>query len=126
LESYECCTLVETYLNRHESLEDYRRTLKVAYLYAKTVTLLPTHWVRTNAIMQRNRRIGTSMSRQADFMDNHGVTTLRTWMDEGYRSVQRCDGIEAERGCVRPWSGRTTGQPAGTVSGRGGECPGAA
>jgi len=38
LESYECCTLVETYLNRHDSLEDFKRTLKFAYLYAKTVT----------------------------------------------------------------------------------------
>ena len=51
LESYECCTLVETYLGRHDSLEDYKRTLKFAYLYAKTVTLLPTHWEETNAIM---------------------------------------------------------------------------
>ena len=67
LESYECCTLVETYLGRHENLEDYKRTLKFAYLYAKTVTLLPTHWEETNAIMQRNRRIGTSMSGVADF-----------------------------------------------------------
>jgi ribonucleoside-triphosphate reductase len=62
LESYEMCTLVETYLNRHENLEDFKRTLKFAYLYAKTVTLLPTHWEETNAIMQRNRRIGTSIS----------------------------------------------------------------
>ena len=29
LESYECCTLVETYLGRHDSLEDYKRTLKL-------------------------------------------------------------------------------------------------
>jgi ribonucleoside-triphosphate reductase (thioredoxin) len=42
LESGEMCTLVETYLNRHDDLEDYKRTLKFAYLYAKTVTLLPT------------------------------------------------------------------------------------
>jgi ribonucleoside-triphosphate reductase len=46
LESFECCTLVETYLNRHDDLDDFKRTLKVAYLYAKTVTLLPTHWER--------------------------------------------------------------------------------
>jgi hypothetical protein len=26
LESFECCTLVETFLNRHDSLEDYKRT----------------------------------------------------------------------------------------------------
>src|SRR5690606_41780939 len=68
LEGYECCTLVETYLNRHESLEDYRRTPKVAYLYAKTVTLLPTHWERTNAIMQRNRRIGRSEMGQGELL----------------------------------------------------------
>src|SRR5690606_6661640 len=58
LESFECCTLVETHLNRHESKEDFLRTQKFAYLYGKTVTLLPTHWDRTNAVMQRNRRIG--------------------------------------------------------------------
>ena len=89
LESYEMCTLVETYLNRHESLEDYKRTLKFAYLYAKTVTLMPTHWEETNAIMQRNRRIGTSMSGIANFADNHGLPVLRTWMDEGYAVVKK-------------------------------------
>jgi ribonucleotide reductase alpha subunit len=51
LESYECCTLVETYLNRHESIEDYKRTLKFAYLYAKTVTLLPTHWEELEVLL---------------------------------------------------------------------------
>jgi hypothetical protein len=30
LESFECCTLTETYLNNHDSLEDYKKTLKVA------------------------------------------------------------------------------------------------
>src|SRR5690606_7741376 len=81
LESYEMCTLVETYVGRHDSVEDYCRTLKFAYLYAKTVTLLPTHWERTNAIMQRNRRIGTSMSGIANFADNHGMPKLRQMMD---------------------------------------------
>src|SRR5690606_40354201 len=102
-----------------------RRTLKVAYLYAKTVTLLPTHWERTNAIMQRNRRIGTSMSGQADFMDNHGVTTLRTWMDEGYQTVQRYDEIYSEWLCVRPSIKKTTVKPSGAVSILAGESPGA-
>ena len=39
LESYELCCLVETFPNNHDSFEDYARTLKYAYLYAKTVTL---------------------------------------------------------------------------------------
>src|SRR5690606_31458599 len=68
LASYECCTLVETFIDRAESDEDFQATLKVAYLYAKTVTLVPTHWEKTNAIMQRNRRIGTSVSGVANFV----------------------------------------------------------
>lgn len=124
LESYECCTLVETYLGRHESLEDYRRTLKFAYLYAKTVTLLPTHWEETNAIMQRNRRIGTSMSGVADFADSNGMPVLREWMDQGYKTVQRYDNIYSEWLGVRESIKMTTVKPSGTVSILAGESPG--
>ena len=124
LESYEMCTLVETYLNRHESLEDYRRTLKFAYLYAKTVTLLPTHWEETNAIMQRNRRIGTSMSGVANFADVHGLPVLRDWMDQGYATVKNYDNIYSEWLGVRESIKTTTVKPSGTVSILAGESPG--
>ncbi|MDA3643818.1 hypothetical protein LZ318_11735 [Saccharopolyspora indica] len=125
LESFECCTLVETYLNRHETLEDYKKTLKIAYLYAKTVTLLPTHWPRTNSIMQRNRRIGTSMSGVANFADRRGMQELRRWMDEGYNTIQHYDDVYSEWLCVRPSIKTTTVKPSGTVSILAGESPGA-
>lgn len=124
LESYECCTLVETYLGRHDSLEDYKRTLKFAYLYAKTVTLLPTHWEETNAIMQRNRRIGASMSGVADFADTNGMPVLRDWMDQGYKTVQRYDNIYSEWLGVRESIKMTTVKPSGTVSILAGQSPG--
>jgi hypothetical protein len=124
LESYEMCTLVETYLNRHDSLEDYKRTLKFAYLYAKTVTLLPTHWEQTNAIMQRNRRIGTSMSGVANFADNRGLPTLRQWMDEGYAVIGSYDNIYSEWLGIRESIKTTTVKPSGTVSILAGESPG--
>jgi adenosylcobalamin-dependent ribonucleoside-triphosphate reductase len=124
LESYECCTLVETYLNRHENLEDYKRTLKFAYLYAKTVTLLPTHWEETNAIMQRNRRIGTSMSGVANFADIHGLPVLRDWMDTGYNTVKNYDTIYSEWLGIRESIKMTTVKPSGTVSILAGESPG--
>jgi adenosylcobalamin-dependent ribonucleoside-triphosphate reductase len=124
LESYECCTLVETYLNRHDNLEDYKRTLKFAYLYAKTVTLLPTHWEETNAIMQRNRRIGTSMSGVANFADNVGLPTLREWMDEGYRIIKQYDNTYSEWLGIRESIKMTTIKPSGTVSILAGESPG--
>lgn len=124
LESYECCTLVETYLGRHESLEDYKRTLKFAYLYAKTVTLLPTHWEETNAIMQRNRRIGTSMSGVADFADRLGMPVLKEWMNQGYKTVQRYDNVYSEWLGIRESIKMTTVKPSGTVSILAGESPG--
>ena len=124
LESYECCTLVETYLNRHTSIDDYKRTLKFAYLYAKTVTLIPTHWETTNAIMQRNRRIGTSMSGVANFADVNGLPALRDWMDVGYSVIQRYDSIYSEWLGIRESIKTTTVKPSGTVSILAGESPG--
>ena len=124
LESFECCTLVETYINRHESLDDFKRTLKFAYLYAKTVTLLPTHWEETNAIMQRNRRIGTSISGIANFADRVGLPTLREWMDAGYDVVQSYDKSYSEWLGIRESIKTTTVKPSGTVSILAGESPG--
>jgi adenosylcobalamin-dependent ribonucleoside-triphosphate reductase len=124
LESFECCTLVETYLNRHKNKEDFLRTLKFAYLYAKTVTLLPTHWEETNAIMQRNRRIGTSVSGMANFADNKGLPILRAWLDEGYKLVKSYDSTYSEWLGVRESIKMTTVKPSGTVSILAGESPG--
>jgi ribonucleoside-triphosphate reductase (thioredoxin) len=124
LESFECCTLVETYLNRHDSLEDFNRTLKFAYLYAKTVTLLPTHWEETNAIMQRNRRIGTSISGIANFADRVGLPTLREWMDSGYEKIISYDKTYSEWLGIRESIKTTTVKPSGTVSILAGESPG--
>lgn len=124
LESFECCTLVETYLNRHENVDDFKRTLKFAYLYAKTVTLLPTHWEETNAIMQRNRRIGTSVSGIANFADNNGWTVLRDWLNSGYETIKHYDETYSEWLGVRQSIKMTTVKPSGTVSILAGESPG--
>ena len=63
LESFEMCCLVETFPARHSVLAEYLDTLELAFLYAKTVTLgVPSNWPKTEEVMMRNRRIGTSMS----------------------------------------------------------------
>jgi len=124
LESYELCTLVEVHLNRHESREDFLRTLKFAYLYGKTVTLLPTHWQQTNGIMQRNRRIGTSLTGIASFADNHGLPVVRDWMDEGYKTIRKYDHSYSEWLCVRESIRVTTVKPSGSVSLLSGASPG--
>lgn len=124
LESYECCTLVEVHLNNHESYEDFQRSLKFAYLYGKTVTLLPTEWAQTNAVMQRNRRIGTSLTGIANFADQHGIPTLKDWMDDGYENVQYYDKLYSEWLGIRESVKTTTVKPSGTVSLLSGASPG--
>jgi adenosylcobalamin-dependent ribonucleoside-triphosphate reductase len=124
LESGEMCTLVEVHLNRHDSKEDFLKTLKFAYLYGKTVTLMPTHWQQTNGIMQRNRRIGTSLTGIASFADEHGLPITREWMDEGYNKIRHYDKQYSEWLCIRESIRVTTVKPSGSVSLLSGATPG--
>ena len=116
LESGECCTLVENFISRHETLEDFQKTLKISYLYAKSVTLLPTHWPETNAIMQRNRRIGCSVSGLAHFAETRGWTNLRSWLNSGYEYVRQLDTKYSEWLGCRESIKTTSVKPSGTVS----------
>jgi len=124
LEDHELCCLVETYPSNHESFEDYRRTLKMAYLYAKTVTLIPTHDQRTNAVMMRNRRIGTSMSGIQQAKVKLGHRTFYQWCENGYEYIQNLDEQYSSWLCI-PRSIKTTSvKPSGTVSLLAGATPG--
>ena len=116
LESYELCCLVETFPGNHKNLEDYNRTLKYAYLYAKTVTLGKTHWPDTNRVMLRNRRIGCSVSGVAQFISKNGLEELRSWLESGYDTIQGWDKMYSDWLAV-PRSIKTTSvKPSGTVS----------
>lgn len=116
LESYEMCCLVETFPTKHIDIDDYKRTLKFAYLYAKTVTLGNTQWVDTNRVQLRNRRIGTSVSGVAQFIGEHGISELKHWLEEGYHTIQYYDEVYSDWLAV-PKSIKTTSvKPSGTVS----------
>ena len=124
LESYELCCLVETFPDNHDDLEDYKRTLKYAYLYAKTVTLGRTHWSDTNRVMLRNRRIGCSVSGVAQFITNRGLNEFRDWLENGYDTIQEWDKMYSDWFAV-PRSIKTTSvKPSGTVSLLAGATPG--
>lgn len=116
LESYELCCLVETFPTQHETLEDYKRTLKFAYLYAKTVTLGKTHWSETNRVMLRNRRIGTSQSGIAQFVESRGIEEYRQWCDAGYKTIEHFDVKYSDWLCIPQSIKKTSVKPSGTVS----------
>ena len=120
----ELCCLVETFPAQHDGVEDYRKTLEVAYLYAKTVTLVPTEDALTNAVMQRNRRIGCSMTGIVQAINRFGYRRFVRWCDESYACVQDLD-RRYSRWLRVPRSIKTTSiKPSGTVSLLGGATPG--
>lgn len=124
LENFELCCLVETFPNNHETLEDYKRTLKFAYLYGKSVTLLKTHNKDTNRVLLRNRRIGLSQTGIAQFLEKNSLETYRIWCDEGYKTVQHYDEIYSNWFCI-PKSIKTTSiKPSGSISLLAGATPG--
>ncbi|MBW6442573.1 fused protease/ribonucleoside-triphosphate reductase [Patescibacteria group bacterium] len=124
LESYELCNLVETFPNNHHNKEDFLRTLKFAYMYAKTVALGETHWAETNRVLLRNRRIGCSVSGIAQFVAEKSLHELKSWLRDGYDVVQQYDQVYSDWMTV-PKSIKTTSvKPSGTVSSVAGSTPG--
>jgi ribonucleotide reductase alpha subunit len=116
LENHELCCLVETFPSRHETYEEYQLTLKWAYLYAKTITLLPTHNARTNAAVMRNRRIGCSQSGITESFAKHGRRTHFEWCDVGYKYLRNLDRIYSDWLCIPRSKKITSVKPSGTVS----------
>ena len=124
LEDAELCCLVETYPAKHDSYEDYIKTLEIAYMYGKTVTLVNTHWPETNAIMLKNRRIGLSQTGVVQAFNKFGRRTMFQWCDDAYDHVQKLDKEYSDWLCV-PRSVRMTSiKPSGTVSLLNGSTPG--
>ena len=124
LEDGEMCNLVETFPDHHENLKDYLETLRYAFLYAKTVTLLPSHWEKTNEVMLRNRRIGTSQSGLQQFVANRSLKELKEWCNTGFEYIQECDKEFSELFCIPRSIKTTTIKPSGTVSLIAGATPG--
>jgi adenosylcobalamin-dependent ribonucleoside-triphosphate reductase len=125
LEPYELCCLVETFPAKHKDYWDFQRTLKFAYLYAKTVTLVPTHWTETNDVIKRNRRIGTSQSGIQEAILKVGRRKyLDEYCDRAYSYINYLDQKYSE------WLGiplsikKTSVKPSGTVSLVAGALPG--
>ncbi|MHA1149759.1 MAG: ATP cone domain-containing protein [Promethearchaeota archaeon] len=112
--TYQC--LVETFPSRHDSFEEFRETLKYAYLYAKSVTLVNTHWKETNAVMLKNRRMGISQTGIIEAFVKHGRRTILKWCDKAYSYIRKLDEKYSDWLCIPKSIKITTIKPSGTVS----------
>ncbi len=118
------CNLAETFPSRHESYEEFQETLKYAYIYAKSVTLINTHWPETNAVMLKNRRIGISQTGIIEAFIKHGRRTMLEWSDKGYQFLRELDEEYSNWLCIPRSIKITTVKPSGSVSLLAGVTPG--
>ena len=124
LEDAELCCLVETFPAKHEDYEDYAKTLKIAYLYGKTITLSNTHWPETNAKMLKNRRIGLSQSGVVQAFNKFGRRELYKWCNAAYKYIKQLDDEYSNWLCIPKSVRMTSIKPSGTVSLLNGSTPG--
>jgi ribonucleoside-triphosphate reductase len=93
----ELCCLVDVFPMNHLKddgsfdEEDYNKTLQCAFFYAKTVTCIPTHRPKTNAVISRNRRIGLSMAGVFHMYEAFGPRECARIWDDAYRYVRELD-----------------------------------
>lgn len=122
LESSELCCLSEVFPTRcvdeygNFSVSAYYKAVELATLYASTVSLLPTHSRDTNEIIERNHRIGVSLSGIADWLALHHATDVITWLDKGYKLVRSVNTQLALEAGVRESIRVTTVKPSGSIS----------
>jgi len=116
LESSELCCLSELYPAHHDSLEDFKASMKHAYMYAKAVVLLTSPWGETNEVITRNRRIGVSITGVVDFIENRSWFEMQEWMDKGYDYLRGLDKKYSAWLGVRESIRLSTGKPAGSTS----------
>jgi hypothetical protein len=124
LESSELCNLTEVFPDRIETQDEFLRTLKYAYLFAKSVTLIETHWVESNRVMMRNRRLGVSITGIAQFIAHKGINELKNWLKCGYDTLKNYDDIYSDWFAIPKSIKLTTVKPSGTLSLLGGATPG--
>lgn len=114
LEDKELCNLCETFPSLHDSWEEYAETIELAFLFAKSVTLLNTHWSETNSVMHKNRRIGISQSGIIDAIVKHGRHEMMEWCKKGYDLIKELD-INNTFLCINKSKKYTTVKPSGCM-----------
>lgn len=126
LEHMEMCTLTELYPSRHENVYDFMRSVKFAYLYAKTVTLLSEHISHdtTRKVMTKNRRIGLSITGITEFVAKWGIGSLIDLCEQSYKHVEHYDLTYSTWLGINQSNRKTSVKPSGSVSLLAGVTPG--
>lgn len=112
LEGYEACNLTEIYLPNIEDEDEFRIAAKLCYMVGKTISKYPFSDPVVNAVVQRNHRLGISVTGflQAPHLKDEGLFT------RVYRSLEAIDVEYSKILGITESVKLTTVKPSGTLS----------
>lgn len=116
LESFEYCNLSEIFPTRCDNFEEMEEATKLATLYCSIISLLPTHWTYTNAVVARNHRIGVSISGVVDEIGRTSSAAFVKKLRKLYCIVRDTNTRFADENGVKSSIRVTTTKPSGTLS----------
>lgn len=112
LESYEPCNLAELALPRlGGSVKEASRVAQLLFRFAKAVTCMNWLWPETQEVVQRNRRIGISIT---GYLQHHGFSDDQLY--EIYKSLREYDKWISGEWKIPESIRITVTQPAGSKS----------
>lgn len=116
LESYEYCNLAELFPSRCENFDELIEAAELAAIYTSSISLLPTHWVKSNQIIAKNRRTGISISGIVEEYHKIGFSNMTKNFRFLYRKIRETNKRLAEEAGVVESIRVTCVKPSGTIS----------
>lgn len=124
LEDKEVCCLAEVFVNRCKDTKEFYEAVEFATAYASTITLLPTDSMETNRIIEKNRRIGVSISAVAEWITKEHPSSVISKLRKGYKVARETNKRLANEARVPESIRVTTVKPSGSISQLAGASPG--
>lgn len=111
LESGESCNLQNIALPNLDSKEEFLELARLLHRWGKRVAMTYPHWAQCKEVIQRNHRIGTSLTGCLE-----SPLFTKEILDEVYRAIQEENVSYSKELGIPPSIRTTTINPAGTIS----------
>lgn len=111
LEDYETCCLAEVFLPNITSLAEMQDVCRLLYRVNKHSLALPCHHPETQAIVNRNMRMGIGITGYLQATEEQ-----RSWLSETYTDLRAFDVEYSKANNFAPSIKLTTVKPSGTLS----------
>lgn len=112
----EACNLIEIFLPKIASQEEFSRIAKLCYRVVKTVAAQNYHWPETNEIVHKNMRLGISVTGICDWFGKISKDEASIWLDKTYKELEEEDARYSEKLGFNKSIKLTTVKPSGTLS----------